>query len=642
MKRVKQLTAILLALILAFSMMIAAADSANVTITHEGNLATLNWEGDNVAYIDFTEVEEIDLDTGASGNGLTLCPNNGQTSWRAANRLSDNGYLLFGKEGNTDENGTLAFGNVYISLDDENKGNYSSYAIKVDYYGGGGMGLDSGSYINFAYNTASKADQGAPQYKFGSTYNSGQIESCYWLLTDAKFRNAMNNPHGDFRLNTWSGAQIWIRRISVMQYNAIDFPDLTEVRKGVTEEIASIDFSTLNSIPSSGTVAGDGLTLLTNESTGSNRASNILEDGYLLLGRQARANDNPEDMEDKPLMNGAIYIRIDKTLEEKANTPYAIKIEYFGGGLGLNSASFIDVRYHNNVGSNNASVRKTFGSTYNSGQEEVLYHLVPLADFNQTINGSSCGGDFRLETWCGDGSTTGAQMKIKKISVVKYDGESVTTNDQAAVLFRPYSGGELIASQAVVNADTGEFNGLQYIANTAEQVKVTDSLGNVSYGVQPVYSGTLGTLGFKITDAYVKAAKNAVLTVSYWDIGEGSFSFEFNATDSNYKATGSVELTGTNTIKTQAITLSDTAFAGAQTGGYDFKLLTRTAELTIVSVQVEAVIEGDISGDGLLNASDFVLIHSALLGIDETEYDINNDLLFDVLDLIALKKLAAN
>ena len=51
-----------------------------------------------------------------------------------------------------------------------------------------------------------------------------------------------------------------------------------------SEDVAYIDFSEAEEIPLNGTVAGHGLTLFTNESTGNTRASNRTEDSYLLLG----------------------------------------------------------------------------------------------------------------------------------------------------------------------------------------------------------------------------------------------------------------------------------------------------------------------------------------------------------------------
>ena len=153
------------------------------------------------------------------------------------------------------------------------------------------------------------------------------------------------------------------------------------------EEVAYIDFSEIPDGLIEGPVTGNGLSLLTNESSGTARGSNIAEDGYVLLGKDARQNDNPADMEAKPTVNGAIYIRIDKPVEEKADAAYAVKIDYYGGGrLTVNSGSYIDIRYSTSESNEKLnSPRKTLGGTYNSGKVETMYILLPDADFAEKI-----------------------------------------------------------------------------------------------------------------------------------------------------------------------------------------------------------------------------------------------------------------
>ena len=436
MKKIKSLLAILLAVVMAFSMMTVAAESSDVTIIHGGEPADINWSSEEVAYIDFSEITEISLTEGAKGNGITLLPNNGATSWKAANRLSDDGYLLFGKQANTDgaETEKLDFGNVYIRLDVPlaEKAN-TPYVLKVDYFGGG-IGVDSGSYITTCYYKASTGKEyNMPKFTYGSTYNSGKVETMYQILEDANLNEKIHTPKGDVRLNTWSGAQLKIRRISLVKYVSLNAPLEKEVRKGLTEEIASFDFSNLTEVPENGILEGDGLNFYTTQADGSAMAANIIENGYLLFGKQAHKATNAET-EEVTYANGAPYFKLALANELKANTPYAVKIEYFGGGIGLDSGSYVDLRYNTVSDGNAQMVRKTLGSTYNSGKDEALYILLPKANFNGSIQSSTCGADFRLETWCGNGTTTGAQLKIKKVSVVKYDPSMTVGSDAVTLL----------------------------------------------------------------------------------------------------------------------------------------------------------------------------------------------------------------
>lgn len=637
MKKFKSLLSILLILSMAFSLIAVSAASSDVTIIHGGEPADINWDSEEVAYIDFSEITEISVKTGAKGHGIDLLPNNGATSWKAANRLSGDGYLLLGKQANTDgkDPEKLDFGNVYIRLDVPlaEKAN-TPYVLKVDYFGGG-TGVDTGSYIRTCYYKASTGKEyNMPDFKYGSTYNSGKVETMYQILEDANLNEKIHTPKGDIRLNTWSGAQLKIRRISLVKYVSLNAPAQKEVRKGSDDEIASFDFSNLTEVPEKGILKGDGLDFYTTQSDGSAMAANIIENGYLLFGRQAHKSTDAEG--NVTYANGAPYFKLALDNQLKANTPYAVKIEYFGGGIGLNKDSFIDLRHNTVSNGNNVAVRKTLGSTYNSKKDEAIYLLLPNANLNGSIQSSTCGADFRLETWCGNGTTTGAQMKIKKVSVVKYDPSVSVSSD--AVYFNVYSKGDLLANQVVVNGNTGEYAGINWY--NIETVKVVNS-GEDNFAVQPKYdSNGLGTIGLRFTDNYVKSAKNAKLTVTYWDKGEGKFGFQYNSAENAYTATPNTVLEDSGELKTVTLDLKNTAFNTAMVGSYDIRLVTNSKEITIESIMIESVVEFDVNGDGLFNEEDFTIVRKSLLfdSYDEMP-DINSDGVFNIADLVALKKL---
>ena len=105
------------------------------------------------------------------------------------------------------------------------------------------------------------------------------------------------------------------------------------------------------------------------------------------------------------------------------------------------------------------------------------------------------------------------------------------------------------------------------------------------------------------------------------------------------KYTGS-QLTS-KTIIVEGDTVSIKLTSDGSTNKYGFK-----AEIT--PVYPENSVNGDISGDGILNSSDAVILKKAILGInkltaEEIEaYDLNGDNKLDILDLIRIKKLLAN
>ncbi len=639
MKSIKRLSLIILSLVLTFSMLsVSAAD--DITIIKEIDPETLDWTAEEVAYIDFSEIEEISLADGAEGHGITLLPNNGATSWKAANRLSSDGYLLFGKEANTDggDPEILDFGNVYLRLDIPLAEKAATpYIIKVDYYGGG-TGVDSGSYITFCYNNSERPEYTTPRYTYGATYNSGKVESMYVLLSDANLSENVGTPKGDIRMNTWSGAQLKIRRISIMEYSPLVTPELIEVYKGPEREIASIDFSAFSETDiTSGSFAGDGITLLTTQATGTAMASNLMSDGYLLLGKQARQT-GPDTY-----ANGAIYLKLELPLADKGNTSYAVKVEYYGGGIGTDSGSYIDLRY-NSTSSTAASKRNTYGATYNSGKLETMYFLLDNADFSETIQNSTCGADFRLETWCGNGSTTGAQLKIKSVSVVEYDSSKAIEN--AEKLFNIYSGGNIPTDTVLIDMNTGEYAGMSY-PSSVNVYKLIDLDDTEHFVALPAYDENgLGTLGITVSseDTFVKNAEQAEITVYYWDVGTGNFNIEYNSSDSGaYKRTETVALEDSKELKSHTFALTSTAFTGAQTGGFDFKLLTYQPDFCIEKIVLTAAAKaGDVNMDGTVASADIAALAQHLMGSAACENtDVNEDGDTNILDLIRIKKLLA-
>lgn len=582
---------------LAENVNILEAEQKDIQIIREDPTA-LDWDSAEVAYIDFSEVGTVSVTADTEGKGLNLMANYGVASWKAANRVSEDGYLLLGKEANTNGADPESFdvGNAYFKLAlPKSEKAKTAYALKIDYYGGGEK-VDSGSYINITYNSIKGNASGRNTY--GATYNSEKVETMYYTFPEADFSENVGTCGADFRLETWNQAQLKIRRVSVLEYVPLDVPEmktLVKAPEGPTEPVSSIDFSKIESIPLSGTVSGDGLTLVTNISTGNTRASNKLENGYLLLGRKARTNDNIADMQTKPEVNGAIYIKLDTPLEEKAATSYAVKIDYYGGGISADAGSYIDL-CHKSLSSANKKVRKTYGSTWNSGKDESMYYLLNDADFCEKVNNESCGADFRLETWCGNGTTTGAQLKIKKISVVKYDSSKAP--EDPATLFVDVEGDDIPEDTVFINPNAGERYGINYATGTPV-VKIIDK-----NGVEHFVAQSVDYLNFKISDAEVKAADKVTITISYWDIGKRGFSIEYNSAIPetlppntpenfyNYYSTSTFEMYDTKELVTLEIPLESVAFNGKQSGGNDFRLRTMyIPDFYVESISVKIGIE---------------------------------------------------
>lgn len=447
--KAKRFFAIVLALLMMVTMVPLAAADNNDSTTEKNNVTVYkinpeeyDWEND-AAYIDFENVDpdDVPLSGELKGNGLSLLTGESTGNTRASN-VVDRGYLSLGKNARKNDNPDdmetkpVVTGAVYIKLHEAlaDKAN-TPYIVKIDYYGGNldaDDGVNGGSYIDLKYNSLTTASA-STRYTYGESWKENSIQSAYIELPKANFNEANGNCKADFRLETWTGATLRIRRISVITYEPIEIPEMKEV--SVLKDVANADFAEL---AGTGTdkmtdgvleedVVGNGLSLITSESTGNTRGSNILSDGYLLLGKEARQNDNPADMAEKPKVTGAVYVKLDKPVAEKEDTAYAVKIEYFGGGIGLDGGSYIDFCYTTQSGTKNKKERFKLGSTYNSGKLETGYWLIPEADFQEDNGG--CKADFRFETW------SGAQIKMKSVSVVPYDPAEVTDAADAPALF---------------------------------------------------------------------------------------------------------------------------------------------------------------------------------------------------------------
>ena len=551
----------------------------------------------DVANADFKEFTGADtdkmtdglLEENVVGNGLTL-----NTTLSSASNLLGDGYLLIGKEAHQTEGGTKSVGEAYISIDrpiDEKQ--ETNYIIKVDYYGGGNFTVDAGSWITLRYNTATGT--ATKQLKFGNTYNSGKLETFYFLVDNAVFRGEYYNV-SDFRIETWTGAQLKIRSVSAVPYDpdeitdAADAPPLFEN----SDEVLSIDFSDIDAPEFdpytdeilNGEIEFDGLSVITNVDNGNSRAANrVISDGYMLLGKAARINTYT-DKDTKPATSGKIYVKLNEDVSVKKNKKYAVKVDYLDvdeantlpdGNYNIpqesniiDGGTWLEVHYSDENGAEK-NVRYTFGNGYNSGEIKSAYFVLPEAVFEEKVadGGQNKGADFRLDTY------SGAQLKIRGISVVEYDPEktpSDASQDEIAGLFAAE------ADEVFVNVSAGERYGMKYPDGTSAY-KIVDNNGE-HFGLQAINEA----LSFTITDPNVKAAEKVTIKISYWDIGTRSFSIQYNASrpdnweelnpDSfyTYYSTPAFEMFDTKELITIEIPIENAHFEGKQNGGADFRI----------------------------------------------------------------------
>jgi hypothetical protein len=225
---------------------------------------------------------------------------------------------------------------------------------------------------------------------------------------------------------------------------------------------------------------------------------------------------------------------------------------------------------------------------------------------------------------------------------------TATANDSGAWSCAP-SGG-LTAGQLTINATVADPSGLTSDASASVSFQASDlppgtavvgsvvGTTNYAYGMSEdekpsggfdgpttasVINGltartsTQSNIYFDIDDSIAHAGfYSATFTISYYDQGSGSFNVHYDDGTSNpYKSTPSIPLTGTNTWKTAAVSVSGAYFGGLQHSAADFRLRNGGGQVTVHSVVVK------ISGNGVANVTRFappVTITSPVAGATVT------------------------
>lgn len=121
------------------------------------------------------------------------------------------------------------------------------------------------------------------------------------------------------------------------------------------------------------------------------------------------------------------------------------------------------------------------------------------------------------------------------------------------------------------------------------------------YGDGHVTAGTKGERRCRIAAQYMyfatspnmPSAGSTYITVTYFDGTEGSFTLQYDSTDSAYKqSAGVVKLEGTQAWKAKTFALDDIAFGNRQNAGSDLRLVVLSGELAVAHVVVSKFLPG--------------------------------------------------
>ncbi len=400
------------------------------------------------------------------------------------------------------------------------------------------------------------------------------------------------------------------------------------------DEVASINFSELNIADKhatavlDGSVQGNGLSIVTNINNGNQRAANrITDDGYMLLGKAARLNT----LTGSGVNQGRIYVKLDASKEEKANTAYMVKVDYLAQtgktvadtntawnigeeGNTINAESWISVVYTDNANiKTKETSHQTFGTSYNDGAIHSMYFVITDANFSENVddNGQNKGADFKLNTY-----TSGTQLKIRSISVVEYDTEATITNNE--VVFNEYSGGAISPYSSVMDVTTGEHSGITY-PDTANVYKLTGTADGEHYVLEN--SSTEFTVASD--DTNIIGGVYSKIKLTYWDIGTGEFEILGEA----------VELTGSGEkIEKEFLSYSEPLTKGT---------FTVNGNVYIEKIIINSAIgRGDFNINSSFDDEDLSQLRTHILGKETlTESDVTGEGTTNIVDLFKLKQL---
>jgi len=366
---------------------------------------------------------------------------------------------------------------------------------------------------------------------------------------------------------------------------------------------------------------------------------------------------------DQPAGNHNMYFDIDDAVARTGNYNATVSLSYYDGGTGSFAVQYdggASDPYHNagTVTLTGSNTWKTasftvsgayFGGSQHANGDFRLSGLVPIVVHSVAVSltGTAVptGNQFPPApavttpksgvTVPTSSSISGTAAPDEKITVK--DGSAtlctVTAADSGAWTCTPAA--VLSTGKHVVTATALDPTGLTGPASAALTFYASDSppgtatvgtvLGanNSYYGMtqdpNPSYDGpttatvvaglsarasTNGNIYFNVDDAMAHGGDyTAGFTVSYYDLGTGSFNVQYDdGTSDPYKGSSSITLKDTKTWKTATVSSvvnSNAVFGGKQNGGNDFRLRNGNGQITIHSVVVK------VSGFGVPDTTAF-------------------------------------
>jgi hypothetical protein len=198
-----------------------------------------------------------------------------------------------------------------------------------------------------------------------------------------------------------------------------------------------------------------------------------------------------------------------------------------------------------------------------------------------------------LESWNGaaDGVAETAERKRKYLDLTHRFARDFKVNEKVVLPKGKWSDATQVAYTALY---TPHEEGLRPVPADDGLFDAVKLRGFEALSTKENKKGPVRRLYFDVDDSFCWfETRSFLVAVEFLDVGEGSFSLEYDSGDRTLpaerrvvKSAGSVRLTGTGEWKTQTFTLPDASFGNGQAGGSDFRLSIENRGLMVRSVMV--------------------------------------------------------
>lgn len=198
-----------------------------------------------------------------------------------------------------------------------------------------------------------------------------------------------------------------------------------------------------------------------------------------------------------------------------------------------------------------------------------------------------------LESWNGeaDGVAETAERKRKYLDLTHRFARDYKVNERIILPKGKWTPATQVAYTAVY---TPHEQGLAPVATEEGAYDFVRLRGFEGLSTKENRKGSVRRLCFDVDDSFCYFdPRSFLVAVEFLDLGEGSFSLEYDSGDRTLpaeervrKSAGSVRYTGTGEWKTETFQLPDAAFGNGQPGGSDFRFTIDKRGLAVRSVMV--------------------------------------------------------